>query len=392
MKKFLLFVSVLIPVCSFSQSLSDAVDLGLSVLWASHNIGASSCEQIGDLYAWGETSTKSKYTSDNYKYKDGDSGWTLDIGKEISDTQYDVAKMLWKGDWRMPTQKEFIELCKKCKWAWVCNNGVFGYEIKGPNGNTIFLPTDSKKEGHYWSGTLSQGLGRTSIELTLTEERFFTFGTYKTQGLMIRPVRTNNDYAVVEDIPEEWQNSKYSNLLNHINKEDYEQAFVEASVLAGAGDVKAQCVLASMFFYGAGTYRNYEAAQEQLALAAEQGSDRAEYMMGGFGSLEKKHEFMKALTGEDDSSDDVGFWNQMMSTETRPDNYKEAFRWFYLADGEWGYRDIMYYCGIVLITGAYGYKNQEHGLNWIIRSAKMRYSDAIQLLNKLSGKDESDED
>ena len=114
--------------------------------------------------------------------------------------------------------------------------------------------------------------------------------------------------------------------------------------------------------------------------------------MGGFGSLEKKHEFMKALTGEDDSSDDVGFWNQMMSTETRPDNYKEAFRWFYLADGEWGYRDIMYYCGIVLITGAYGYKNQEHGLNWIIRSAKMRYSDAIQLLNKLSGKDESDED
>lgn len=172
-------------------------------------------------------------------------------------------------------------------------------------------------------------------------------------------------------IPEEWQDKKYSNLLGYIQKEDYEQAFVEASVLAGAGDVKAQYVLASMFFYGAGTFRNYEAAQEQLAAAAKQGSDRAEYMMGGFGSLEKKHEFIQALTGEDDTTDDIGFWNQMMSTESLPNNYKEAFQWFFLADGEWGYRDIMYYCGIALITGAYGYQNQEHGLKWIIGYIKI---------------------
>lgn len=187
-----------------------------------------------------------------------------------------------------------------------------------------------------------------------------------------------------EDIPTEWKDNKYSNLLSFIQNEDYEQAFVEASILAGTGDVKGQYVLASMFFYGAGTYRNYEAAQEQLALAAEQGSERAEYMMGGFDSLEKMHDFYKILTGEPDTADDVEFWNQMMSTQTLPQNYKEAFKWFYLPDGEWGYRDIMYNCGLALITGKYGYKNPKHGLNWIMRSAKLGYGEAIQLLNKLS--------
>ena len=180
-----------------------------------------------------------------------------------------------------------------------------------------------------------------------------------------------------------WNNSKYANLLNLIHKEDYEQAFVETSVLASMGDLKAQYLLASMFFYGAGTIRNYEAAQEQLAAAAKQGSNRAEYMMGAFGSLNKMHEFMKSFTGKIDTSNDINFWNQMMSTDIMPTNYKDAFRWFLLADGKWGYRDIMYYCGIALITGAYGYQNQEHGLNWIVRSAQMGYSEAIQLLNEL---------
>ena len=168
-----------------------------------------------------------------------------------------------------------------------------------------------------------------------------------------------------EDIPTEWKDNKYSNLLSFIQNEDYEQAFVEASILAGTGDVKGQYVLASMFSSGAGTYRNYD-------------------MMGGFDSLEKMHDFYKILTGEPDTADDVEFWNQMMSTQTLPKNYKEAFKWFYLPDGEWGYRDIMYNCGLALITGKYGYKNPKHGLNWIMRSAKLGYGEAIQLLNKLS--------
>lgn len=197
-------------------------------------------------------------------------------------------------------------------------------------------------------------------------------------------VQETIELSVGTDVPEEWQDVKYCDLLNYIQDEDYEQAFIEASILAGSDDSKAQCVLASMFFYGAGTYRNYEAAQEQLAKAAYNGSRRAEYMMGGFGSLEQKHEFVKLITGVEDTTDDVMFWNQMMATDTVPGNYKEAFQWFFLKDGEWGYRDIMYYCGIALITGQYGYQNHEHGLEWIIESASMGYSEAINLLNRLS--------
>lgn len=185
------------------------------------------------------------------------------------------------------------------------------------------------------------------------------------------------------NLPKEWQDVKYSNLLKAIQAEDYEQAYVEATILASMNDVHAQCVLASMYYYGAGTARNYEAAQEQLAAAAAQGSSRAEYMMGGFGSIQKSHEFMLALIGEVDDSTDTAFWNQMMSSDSLPQTYKDAFKWFFLQDGEWGYRDIMYYCGIALITGAYGYKNEEHGLQWVLHSAQLGYKDAIQLINKL---------
>lgn len=372
------------PLYLFAQSASDAIDLGLSVKWASHNIGAKRCEQAGDLYSWGETVVKNEYTADNYRYKDGDSGWTLDIGKEISATGYDVARVLWKGEWRLPTHQEMLELCEKCIWEWTSKNNIYGYEITGPNGNKIFMPAGDDNEGHYWSGTLSQGLGRTAIELFFAEDRFFTFGTYKTNGLMVRPVITDGDYVEKIDVPKEWQDEKYADLLSHIEHEDYEQAFIESTVLAGMGDAQAQIVLASMYFYGAGTSRNYEASQEQLVAAAEQGSERAEYMMGGFGSLEKHQEFMKMLTGEYDTGNDIEFWKQMMSTETLPTNYKEAFRWFFLEEGEWGYRDIMYYCGIALITGQYGYQNQEHGLLWIVRSARMGYPEAVELIEQLS--------
>ena len=193
------------------------------------------------------------------------------------------------------------------------------------------------------------------------------------------------------NLPSNWKNAKYSVLIRSIQNESYEDAFIEASVLASSGDVQAQCVLASMYFYGAGTSTNYEAAQEQLALAAQAGSTRAEYMMGGFGSLNKKHEFMMELFGIVDTSSDLSFWNQMMSSDFVPSNYKEAFLWFFLDDGEWGYRDIMYYCGIALITGKYGYENQEHGLEWIIRSAKLGYHESIQLLNQLFGGENEDE-
>ena len=135
----------------------DYVDLGLSVKWATCNVGASQPHGYGNYYAWGETSTKSEYTSDNSRT----------YGKNMSDISgnatYDVARSNWGGSWRMPTEDEMEELEDKCTWTWTSQSGVNGYKVTGPNGNRIFLPAAGDclglsrhnvgKLGSYWSST-----------------------------------------------------------------------------------------------------------------------------------------------------------------------------------------------------------------------------------------------
>ncbi len=146
------------------------VDLGLSVLWAAYNVSASSPEEYGGYYAWGETEEKSSYTEDNYKYKvkywyDSDVWyWTGSfIGEEISGTSYDVAHTKWGGSARMPILEEVEELVDNCTFKYGTYNGVNGNYVTGPNGNSIFLPFagrwrydvlfDEGANGHFWSGT-----------------------------------------------------------------------------------------------------------------------------------------------------------------------------------------------------------------------------------------------
>ena len=153
-----------------TEAIAVDVDLGLSVKWASCNVGADAPEDYGGYYAWGETEEKSNYSWDTYKYwsdRDGN-GWCSEdefqnIGSNISGTSYDVAHVKWGGGWRMPTLDEIKELCEKCSWEWTSVNGVWGQKVTGPNGNSIFLPAagyrhgtevyDRGSDGYYWSGT-----------------------------------------------------------------------------------------------------------------------------------------------------------------------------------------------------------------------------------------------
>lgn len=138
----------------------EYVDLGLSVMWATCNVGANKPEQYGNYYAWGETETKSVYKQNN----------SLTRGKNINDisgnVNYDVARANWGGSWRMPTKTEFEELKYKCTWIPTTQNGVKGCKVVGPNGNYIFLPaggsfyeTSGKvagnvgRFGRFWSST-----------------------------------------------------------------------------------------------------------------------------------------------------------------------------------------------------------------------------------------------
>lgn len=141
------------------------VDLGLSVKWADHNVGATNPEDYGGYFAWGETATKSDYSWTSYKYCNGTQETCIDIGSHISGTQYDVAHVQWGGSWRMPTHEEFQELYSKCTRTWSTYNGVNGYKFVGPNGNSLFLPAAGSRwdkdvgsqgsYGYYWSDTVN---------------------------------------------------------------------------------------------------------------------------------------------------------------------------------------------------------------------------------------------
>ena len=139
----------------------EAVDLGLSVLWATFNIGTTTPENIGVPFAWGETETKSKSDWSNYKYCNGSwdkltkyctqgSAGVID-NKTILDLEDDPARVHWGGEWRTPTKEEIEELLTKCKWT---QNGY--KEIVSGNGNKIILPHTNGMyiQAYYWSSSL----------------------------------------------------------------------------------------------------------------------------------------------------------------------------------------------------------------------------------------------
>ena len=139
------------------------VDLGLSVKWATCNVGASSPEDYGDYYAWGETSTESSYDGyigANSKTYSNDT-FNYDISGK---TSLDAARANWGNPWRMPTKSEFEELLNSCTWTWTTLNGVKGYKVSSKkNGNSIFLPAAGDCSGtnptnvgqrcYYWAST-----------------------------------------------------------------------------------------------------------------------------------------------------------------------------------------------------------------------------------------------
>ena len=117
------------------------VDLGLSVLWATCNVGASNPSDYGGYYAWGETTTKSSYTEDNSRT------YEVSMGDISGNPQYDAATANWGSGWRMPTEAELEELEDKCDWEWTRQGGSNGYKVTGPNGNSIFLPAAGRRDG-----------------------------------------------------------------------------------------------------------------------------------------------------------------------------------------------------------------------------------------------------
>ena len=176
---------------------SRAVDLGLSVKWASCNVGATAPEEYGGYYAWGETEEKNSYYESDYLYYNN--GSYTNIGSDISGTQYDVATVKWGGNWRMPTAAEIDELTDNCTWQWTTLNDVNGWRVTGPNGNSIFLPAAGCRDGQevynqgsngrYWSSSLSSSHSYNAFILYFNNgnyDRYYSYGRY--YGHTVRPV------------------------------------------------------------------------------------------------------------------------------------------------------------------------------------------------------------
>lgn len=173
----------------------DAVDLGLSVYWASCNLGASKPEEEGNAYAWGETWMKDTYTQDNYQYYNSNTQSYVDIGSNISGTGFDAASVNLGGEWRMPTVDEMKELKDNCTWKWTQINGVNGYKITGKNGNSIFLPDYDYNvlqrgiNGKYLTGTVSDYSVSAAHALSISSTYIYEDDTtMRYFGNPIRPV------------------------------------------------------------------------------------------------------------------------------------------------------------------------------------------------------------
>lgn len=186
------------------KELHEAVDLGLSVKWATCNVGATSPSDYGDYFAWGETEPKDNYSDNTYKWCRGedyitkyctDKKYGTVDNKTVLDSEDDVARVKWGGKWRMPTREEFKELVDKCRWIWAKD----GYNVTGPSGRSIFLPAAGNClgldfhgrgwYGNYWAAILDNDVNWCAcyliLDINVDEPLCYLQRSF---GISVRPV------------------------------------------------------------------------------------------------------------------------------------------------------------------------------------------------------------
>lgn len=191
------------------------VDLGLSVMWATCNLGSSKPSDSGQFFSWGEVTSKPDYTwitytllidgtnKDNARFKkyniDNNSGIVDNLFK--LETTDDAAYVMWRDKWRMPTKEEFDELVINCTWKWTKVDGVPGYVItskkRGFESNSIFLPAagyyqkktvqKNGERGCYWSSSLGN-YSHSAVYLGFNSSTERTYNDERYIGRSIRPV------------------------------------------------------------------------------------------------------------------------------------------------------------------------------------------------------------
>ena len=156
----------------------EAVDLGLSVLWANINLGGQSPDDYGGHYAWGDPTGKLwsgagitwNMNTNTYSWNTENYGGN-NPPADISGTALDIVSANWGDGWRLPTYDEAKELCEQCQWKLRNWGDIKWYEVIGPNGNSIIFklagyygddlsnrfhagPYFTNEIGYYWTSTI----------------------------------------------------------------------------------------------------------------------------------------------------------------------------------------------------------------------------------------------
>ena len=217
--------SAVLSAATGSSNGHEWVDLGLSVKWATCNVGASSPGDYGNYYAWGESTTKSDYSWSNLKYctdstgdhfskyvRSSDTGYWSGSGSPDNKTRLemsdDAARQNWGGSWRMPTDAEWTELLDNCTWTWTSQRGhngnkgtskTNGYKVTSKtNGNSIFLPAaghlgvnslfTAGSYGYYWSSSLGSGVPWGAWSVFFDSSEVYRHSGNRCYGYSVRPV------------------------------------------------------------------------------------------------------------------------------------------------------------------------------------------------------------
>ena len=192
------------------------VDLGLSVKWATCNVGASNPKDSGCYFAWGETKPKQYYYYNTYIWCRGTwdtlikyntrSEYGIVDNKTILELSNDAAHVNWGGSWRMATRAELDELRKKCTWNTIkYQDGKYAFKVTSKsNGNSIILPVtgyrSDKNSGYklpdssnyycYWLSSLDTKYPKNAYAFWgwILEGIHPCRGIERYLGLMVRPV------------------------------------------------------------------------------------------------------------------------------------------------------------------------------------------------------------
>ena len=215
----LLLLAVFASASAWADDEHEYVDLGLpsGTLWATCNVGASRPQDVGLYFAWGETEGHGTDLSDGYSfswenYKWGNSTSELLTlfskynfkpetgldgyidGKFILDPEDDAAYVNWGSEWRTPSKAQFDELKEKCTWTQTTVQGVDGYEVTGPSGNSIFLPVTGWRlddmlldGGAYWTRTSNPDDAGGAFYYCWDDWGEYEFGG-RVNGQCVRPV------------------------------------------------------------------------------------------------------------------------------------------------------------------------------------------------------------